>query len=106
MESIVKPFEPSMLCLVFKAFFLQAFEINVYNILEEVQKMQESIKTLEEKVKENERKLLNKCEKKICKKIFKKIKKTDTKFQKRIEMVAVNIGEKLILNLICLMLLF
>ena len=51
MESIVKPFEPSMLCLVFKAFFLQAFEINVYNILEEVQRMQESIKTLEEKVK-------------------------------------------------------
>ena len=106
MDSIVKPFEPSMLCFVFKASFLQAFEINVYNILEEVQKMQESIKTLEEKVKENERRLLHKCEKKICKKIFKKIKKTDSNFQKKIEKVAVNIGENLVLKLICLMVLF
>ena len=77
-------------------FPLKAFELNVYNILEELQKVQASIKKVEEKVKENERRLLDKCEKKICKKISKKIKKVNIKFQKQFEIVSSNVGEKML----------
>ena len=59
-----------------------------------MQKIKVSIKTLEEKVKENERILSHKCEKKMCKKIFKKIKKSEMNFQTKIEKVSANIGEK------------
>ena len=59
--------------------------------------VQASIKKLEDKVKENERRLLDKCEKKICKKISKKIKKVNIKFQRKFEMVSSNIGEKNVL---------
>ena len=59
-----------------------------------MQKIKVSIKTLEEKVKENERILSHKCEKKMCKKIFKKIKKSEMNLQTKIEKVSANIGEK------------
>ena len=65
----------------------------MYNILEEMQIMQQSIKKLEEKVLENERRLFNKCEKKKCRKISKKMRKLDMKFQEQFEKVSSNIGE-------------
>ena len=63
--------------------------------------VQASIKKLEEKVRENERRLLDKCEKKECKKISKKIKKVDKRFQIKFEIVSSNIGEINLLKRIC-----
>ena len=60
--------------------------------------MRASIKKLEENVKENERRLLDKCEKNICKKNSKKIKKVNRKYQRKFEMVSSNIGEKNVLK--------
>ena len=67
-----------------------------------MQKIKVSIKTLEEKVKENEKILFHKCEKKMCKKIFRKLKKSEMTFKTKIEKVSANIGEISFLLLNCL----
>ena len=56
-------------------------------------RMIQSIEKLEAKVKENERRLLDKCEQKKCRKISKKIRKVDIKFQKKFENLSSRIGE-------------